>query len=177
MWRNAAFACQPIRLTASNATFVSRIVSLHSLEHPSPPVSRASRHEMLPAPTGLSRSRGELSRARSMMETAHHDLAGDAAYEARAPFFSAFVSRHRTFAFRAGTFAFGVGTFAFHVGTFACFAGDEAQASARLALAQLLDAIVPEPSIDVGEASGRPNVSSALASAAAKGDAENFMRG
>src|SRR5437762_838265 len=34
VWRNAPFACQLIRLTASNATRMSHIASLHSLRAP-----------------------------------------------------------------------------------------------------------------------------------------------
>src|SRR5438045_4054816 len=53
-------------------------------EHLSPSVLRASPHEMLPAPTVLSRMRDDSSPAHVQMGTAPNGLAGDTAYAAPA---------------------------------------------------------------------------------------------
>jgi len=62
----------------------------------------------------------------------------------------AFASKVGTFAFEVGTFAFEVGTFASRCGAFAFLGGHAAQALNRVTLAQLLDAIIPDRTIDVG---------------------------
>jgi hypothetical protein len=53
--------------------------------------------------------------------------------------------------FKVGPVAFEVGTVASGCGTVACFAGGAARASARVALAQLLDEILTEGAIDIGD--------------------------